>query len=115
MNSTDESGEERLSDIEERVLNTLESTFHGRSAYVEEVAEATGMGLVKTMTAVQWLASKGRIKTETAGDKVKTVKAIKSLVFVEHIQEHLNDGEEVVCKICDKTLEEIWEEKEREE
>lgn len=28
-------------------------------------------------------------------------------VFVKHIQEHLGDGESVVCKICNKTFEEI--------
>ena len=29
--------------------------------------------------------------------------------FVDHIQNHLNDGEEVICKICGKTAKEIME------
>lgn len=28
-------------------------------------------------------------------------------VFVQHIMEHLRVGDEVVCKICDKTVREI--------
>lgn len=39
-------------------------------------------------------------------------KAEKSLVFVEHIEKHLNEegiGDiDVVCKICGKTINEIW-------
>jgi len=28
--------------------------------------------------------------------------------FVKHIEEHLNEDQEVICKICDKTIDEIW-------
>jgi hypothetical protein len=43
----------------------------------------------------------------------------KALAFVRHIEEHFKHhpfkGSEVVmCKICDKTIDEIWEETEEE-
>lgn len=47
------------------------------------------------------------------------MKKAKGTVFVEHIQRHLDDmnkrvghttKREVVCKICDMTVEEIYEE-----
>ena len=31
-------------------------------------------------------------------------------VFVDHIKAHLNAGQFVVCKICGKTINEIWHE-----
>lgn len=34
----------------------------------------------------------------------------KGTVFIEHIQKHLAEGELVICKICNKSVEEIWEE-----
>ena len=44
-------------------------------------------------------------------DKIDTEKA---LAFVEHIQEHLKSSEKVICKICGKTIDEIYEESEKE-
>lgn len=44
---------------------------------------------------------------------VKRSKAEKALVFVEHIEYHLQDMEidgKVICKICGKTIDEIYEE-----
>lgn len=44
------------------------------------------------------------------------MKKAKGTVFVEHIKEHLNLNayrlydEKVICKICGKTVEEIYEE-----
>ena len=34
-------------------------------------------------------------------------KRMKDTIFIKHIQSHLKDGEEVVCKICGKTAKEI--------
>ena len=35
----------------------------------------------------------------------------KSIVFVQHIENHLKDtGQFVICKICGKTIDEIYEE-----
>ena len=31
-------------------------------------------------------------------------------IFIQHIQDHLKDGEDVVCKICNKTVDDIYEE-----
>ena len=31
-----------------------------------------------------------------------------SRVFVEHIRRHLKPNQDVVCKICGKTVQEIW-------
>jgi hypothetical protein len=36
-----------------------------------------------------------------------TEKAVK---FVMHVQDHLKPSDKVVCKICGKTIDEIWEE-----
>jgi len=46
-------------------------------------------------------------------DKINSnSKARKSLVFVEHIEEHLNQmglsEENVMCKICERTIDEIY-------
>jgi len=50
------------------------------------------------------------------GEK-QTMKMNKGTVFIKHIKEHLTKGDEgthatdkVVCKICGKTVEEIYEE-----
>ena len=40
---------------------------------------------------------------------VERIKAI-SEVFVEHIQNHLDKNQKVVCKICNKTIDEIYDE-----
>ena len=40
-------------------------------------------------------------------DKIDSEKA---LAFLEHIEDHLEDGEIVICKTCGKTIEEIYEE-----
>ena len=49
------------------------------------------------------------------------MKKAKGTVFIEHIKEHLLKGDEgthsddqVVCKICDMTVDEIYEEWKRE-
>ena len=34
----------------------------------------------------------------------------KGTVFIEHIKKHLAESESVICKICHKTVEEIWHE-----
>ena len=34
----------------------------------------------------------------------------KGTVFIEHIKKHLAENEVVICKICGKTVEEIYEE-----
>jgi len=34
----------------------------------------------------------------------------KGDIFVEHIQSHLKPGQEVICKICNKTVGEIYQE-----
>jgi hypothetical protein len=36
----------------------------------------------------------------------------KNEVFINHIANHLKKGEKVICKICGKTVEEIFKEKE---
>ena len=33
----------------------------------------------------------------------------KAILFVEHIEEHLAPGQKVICKICGKTIDEIYE------
>lgn len=44
------------------------------------------------------------------------MKKAKGTVFIEHIKEHLNSNayrlynEKVICKICEKTVDEIYEE-----
>lgn len=52
-------------------------------------------------------------------DKLLTevLKIRKAIVFVEHIERHLKGyhGAKVMCKICDKTIDEIYEEHMREE
>lgn len=40
-------------------------------------------------------------------DRIDTEKALR---FVEHIQEHLKPSEKVICTICGKTIDEIYEE-----
>ena len=40
-----------------------------------------------------------------------TIMDIMSIHFTSHIKEHLIDDEVVMCKICHKTVEEIWEER----
>jgi len=37
-------------------------------------------------------------------------KKSKGDIFVEHIQSHLKPGQEVICKICNKTVDEIYQE-----
>jgi len=37
----------------------------------------------------------------------------KPLTFVKHIQDHLGEDEQVMCKICDKTIDEIYEESQK--
>ena len=44
-------------------------------------------------------------------DRIDTEKAI---AFVEHIKEHLKHDEKVICTICGKTIDEIYEEYEEE-
>ena len=39
--------------------------------------------------------------------------AICASTFVEHIQEHLKDGQQMRCKTCKKTLQKIIEEKQK--
>lgn len=34
----------------------------------------------------------------------------KGRIFIEHIQKHLSEREQVICKICHKTVDEIYEE-----
>lgn len=31
-------------------------------------------------------------------------------IFIRHIQDHLKEGEQVICKICNKTADDIYEE-----
>jgi hypothetical protein len=38
----------------------------------------------------------------------ETVKGSKAEQFVRHIEAHLTEGQVVVCKICDKTIDEIY-------
>ena len=38
---------------------------------------------------------------------------IKAKVFVDHVQKHLEPGQKVICKICSKNIDEIFEEYER--
>jgi len=33
----------------------------------------------------------------------------KAVMFVEHLQDHLKPGEKVICTICGKTIDEIYE------
>jgi len=33
---------------------------------------------------------------------------LKAGLFVEHIQAHLKEGQVVICKICGKSVDEIW-------
>ena len=37
-------------------------------------------------------------------------RASKSEIFVGHVQNHLKEDEKVICKICGKTIDEIYEE-----
>ena len=46
------------------------------------------------------------IETVRFGDKM----SVKSDVFVEHIQKHLDKKQLVVCKICGKSIDEIYNE-----
>jgi hypothetical protein len=45
----------------------------------------------------------------------KLLKWVKALYFVEHIQGHLDEGEQVICKICGKSIKEIYDETIKEE
>jgi len=36
-------------------------------------------------------------------------KMIQALVFVDHIERHLKPGQEIVCKVCGKSISEIFE------
>lgn len=40
-------------------------------------------------------------------DRIDTEKAI---AFIEHIKNHLKSEEKVICTICEKTIDEIYEE-----
>lgn len=37
-----------------------------------------------------------------------TEKKEKALIFVEHIEDHLKEGDVVLCKICGKSIDEIF-------
>lgn len=45
-------------------------------------------------------------------DRIDTEKAI---IFVEHIENHLKPSDKVICTICGKTIDEIYEEDNYEE
>jgi len=48
--------------------------------------------------------------------EIQVKKTVKTIKFVEHIEEHLKHyplfpkGSKVMCKICGKTIDEIYEE-----
>lgn len=50
---------------------------------------------------------KAEAELEQARCRAAVVDACKDTVFIQHIQEHLSPGCEVVCKICGKTAREI--------
>lgn len=42
--------------------------------------------------------------------EIDTLRASKDSVFIDHIQDHLEEGQEVICKICGKSAKAIIEE-----
>ena len=40
--------------------------------------------------------------------ELKLIEGEKGRLFIEHIQGHLQEGEQVVCKICDMSVDEIY-------
>jgi len=48
-------------------------------------------------------------------EEKEEMRITKAVLFVEHIEEHLNEmglsEESVMCKICNKTIDEIYKEK----
>lgn len=42
--------------------------------------------------------------------KLKMFEEMKGNLFIEHIQNHLKEGEKVICKICNKDVDTIAEE-----
>lgn len=62
------------------------------------------------------LANSLRVKVERhekalEGEPGQDSTATNDRAFIEHIQQHLKPGQEVICKICGKTAEEIIESK----
>jgi hypothetical protein len=50
-----------------------------------------------------------KLEAENAKLKAQLDRAMKGYVFVEHIQWHLDPSQHVICKICGKSVDEIYE------
>lgn len=64
-----------------------------------------------------WLFTTIRRNRMLSGEELEEMRIKKAVLFVEHIEEHINqmnDDEKghgkVMCKICSKTIDEIYEE-----
>lgn len=42
--------------------------------------------------------------------EVLTSTILTGHIFIKHIENHLKEGEQVICKICNKTVDDIYEE-----
>lgn len=47
---------------------------------------------------------------EDSTDREIFMSLSKSAYFVNHVKSHLKEGDKVICKICGKTVDEIWDE-----
>ena len=52
--------------------------------------------------AEKWKKDRDRLLAESKDD-----------IFIKHIQKHLKEGQEVICKICGKTAKEIQKQEEK--
>ena len=70
-------------------LENLYKAISGEDTWIQD----------KINELAQAILDAGFVKTEDMKNK--------DIIFIKHIQSHLKEGEEVICKICGKTAKEI--------
>lgn len=93
----------RLTELENEAMELIDHlNFYARTA--EERGEAGSSEVVKArQSAIGWM--------NMVSSNIREIRRLKedakAMKFIHHVQEHLDKGEDVVCKICGKTAEEI--------
>jgi len=92
------------------IINSLEKNLNGE--WIEDTDEALYIEF-SDITKI-WIEDTDEALYIEFSDITKIYKAwgekSKGDIFVEHIQSHLKPGQEVICKICNKTVGEIYQE-----
>ena len=93
----DDSGEsgnhKKVDELAKAIVRVIGKSFGLPYAYDKKSSEKISKRMVKLISPL--LASRPM--------------AVDDVTFINHIQGHLKDGEEVICKICGKTAKEITE------